>query len=196
MHVIGIDEAGRGPLAGPVSVGVVMASEGFDIAKEFPGVNDSKKLSEKKREEIYEKLVARAALGDIHFTVEFESADTIDSEGIVPAVNRALVRGLNKLVPDPLLVRIQLDGSLHAPKEYEQETIIHGDSLIPIISLASIAAKVERDHLMVALAKEHPGYGLETHKGYGTKAHYEALEKHGLSAIHRRSFIHIASLER
>lgn len=193
---LGVDEAGRGPLAGPVSVGVVMASEGFDIATEFPGVNDSKKLSEKKREEIYEKLVARAALGDIHFTVEFESADTIDSEGIVPAVNRALVRGLNKLAPDPSLVRIQLDGSLHAPKEYEQETIIHGDSLIPIISLASIAAKVERDHLMVALAKEYPGYGLETHKGYGTKAHYEALEKHGLSAIHRRSFIHIASLER
>ncbi|MCX6790235.1 MAG: ribonuclease HII [Candidatus Kaiserbacteria bacterium] len=191
MHVIGIDEAGRGPLAGPVSVGVVMAPEGFDIAKEFPGVNDSKKLSEKKREEIYEKLVARAALGDIHFTVEFESADTIDSEGIVPAVNRALVRGLNRLAPDPSLVRIQLDGSLHAPKEYEQETIIHGDSLIPIISLASIAAKVERDHLMVELAKEYPEYGLETHKGYGTKMHYEALQKHGLSAIHRHSFIHI-----
>src|ERR1035437_8137478 len=109
---LGVDEAGRGPLAGPVSVGVVMVPEGFDVAKEFPGVNDSKKLTEKKREEIYEMLVARVALGDpsetepgshgagVHFAVEFESAETIDREGIVPAVRRALARGIETLMRD------------------------------------------------------------------------------------------------
>ena len=188
---LGVDEAGRGPLAGPVSVGVVMVPEGFDVAREFPGVNDSKKLSEKKREEIYEMLVARVAHGDARFAVEFESAEIIDREGIVIAVNRALTRGVNKLSPDASLVHILLDGSLKAPSEYSQETIIHGDALVPIISLASIAAKVERDHLMVALAREYPEYGFEKHKGYGTKAHYEALLKYGLSAIHRPSFIHL-----
>lgn len=202
---LGVDEAGRGPLAGPVSVGVVMVPEGFDVAKEFPGVQDSKKLTEGKREKLYEMLVARVARGDAHFAVEFESAATIDTEGIVPSVQKALNRGIEKC--GSLVARSQtsenflkssfdfhifLDGSLHAPEEYAQETIIHGDALIPIISLASIAAKVERDHLMVALAKEYPEYGFETHKGYGTKMHYEKLLKYGLCAIHRRSFIHLA----
>jgi ribonuclease HII len=189
--LLGVDEAGRGPLAGPVSVGVVAIPEGFDVAKEFPGVNDSKKLTEKKREEIYAMLAARVVLGDIRFAVEFESADVIDREGIVPAVQKALSRGVNALAPDASLVRVQLDGALRAPKEYDQQTIINGDALIPIISLASIAAKVERDRLMCALAREYPEYGFEAHKGYGTKMHYEMLEKYGLCIIHRRSFIHL-----
>lgn len=204
--ILGVDEAGRGPLAGPVSVGIVAVPEGFDVAKEFPGVADSKKLSEKKREKIYERLVMLAGRGDpgttdslrspgygagVRFTVEFESAETIDREGIVVAVRRAVSRGVNTLAPDAALVRVQLDGSLRAPVEYAQETIINGDELIPLISLASIAAKVERDRLMVALAREYPEYGFETHKGYGTRMHYEMLQKHGLCAIHRRSFIHI-----
>lgn len=188
---LGVDEAGRGPLAGPVSVGVIMVPEGFDVASEFPGVHDSKKLSEKKREELYEMLVARVALGDARFAVEFESSEAIDREGIVPSVQKALDRGVNKL--SELCgsdLHIFLDGSLHAPAEYSQETIIHGDALVPIISLASIVAKVERDRLMVELAKEYPEYGFEIHKGYGTKMHYEMLEKHGLCVIHRRTFIH------
>jgi ribonuclease HII len=199
---LGVDEAGRGPLAGPVSVGIVMVQEGFDVAREFPGVNDSKKLSEKKREGLYEMLVARVALGDAHFTVEFESPETIDREGIVPSVQHALNRGVTVLAEygsqtskkfQKSDFHILLDGSLRAQKEYFQETIIHGDALIPIISLASIAAKVERDHLMVALAKTYPEYGFEKHKGYGTKIHYEALEKYGPCAIHRHSFLHLAS---
>jgi len=115
--LLGVDEVGRGPLAGPVSVGVVAVPEGFDVAKEFPGVNDSKKLTEKKREEIYAMLVARVALGDLRFTVESESAEVIDREGIVPAVQKALSRGVNALAPDAALVRVQLDGALRAPKE-------------------------------------------------------------------------------
>jgi ribonuclease HII len=190
--MLGVDEAGRGPLAGPVAVGVVAVSEGFDVAREFPGVADSKKLSEKKREGIYGMLETRVAQGDVRFVVEFESAEMIDREGIAPSVRSALSRGVNALAPDAALVHVQLDGSLRAPAEYAQETIIHGDALVPIISLASIAAKVERDRLMTEFAKKYPAYGFEIHKGYGTKAHYEMLLKHGLCAIHRRSFIHLA----
>lgn len=193
--LLGVDEAGRGPLAGPVAVGVVAVAEGFDVAREFPGVADSKKLSEKKREEIYGMLEARAAKGDVRFAVEFESAETIDKEGIVAAVHCALVRGVAALAPDAAPVRIQLDGALRAPDEYAQETIIHGDSLIPIISLASIAAKVERDRLMLALAKDYPDYGFEAHKGYGTKMHYDRLLKYGLCVIHRRSFLHLDAVK-
>lgn len=192
-YVIGVDEAGRGPLAGPVSVGVVAVPEGFDVAKEFPGVKDSKKLSEKRREKIFEMLVIRVASGDARYVVEFESAETIDEEGIATAVRRALWRGVNALAPDSALVHVQLDGSLKAPPEYSQETIINGDELIPLISLASIAAKVTRDRLMVELAKKYPLYGFEKHKGYGTTFHYEMLKKHGLCVIHRRSFIHLDS---
>lgn len=200
--MLGVDEAGRGPLAGPVSVGVVAVPEGFDVAKEFLGVADSKKLSEKKREKIFQMLEARVAYGDVNFTVEFESAKCIDTEGIAVAVRRALARGVNSLAaelgsptskctgkPD---FHILLDGALRAPPEYAQETIVNGDELIPLISLASIAAKVSRDRLMLELAKKYPAYGFEKHKGYGTRAHYEALRKHGLCVIHRRSFIHLA----
>ena len=202
--LLGVDEAGRGPLAGPVSVGVVAVAEGFDVAKEFPGVADSKKISEKKREALYEMLKARVATGDARFVVEFEGAETIDREGIAVAVRRAVARGVNALVNDRSQAafnltqpdcgisgfHIFLDGSLHAPAEYAQETIINGDELVPLISLASIAAKVERDRLMVALAATYPEYGFKQHKGYGTKMHYEMLRKHGLCVIHRRSFIH------
>ncbi|MEK7515565.1 MAG: ribonuclease HII [Patescibacteria group bacterium] len=213
--LLGVDEAGRGPLAGPVAVGVAAVFEGFDVLKEFPGVADSKKLSEKKREEIFEKLVSLAS-GDpsttdslrspgygagARFTVEFESADVIDEEGIATAVRRALSRGVNTLAEEcgsqtskgswKSDFHILLDGSLKAPPEYSQETIINGDELIPLISLASIAAKVTRDRLMIELAKKYPVYGFEKHKGYGTKLHYEMLKEHGLCDIHRRSFIHL-----
>lgn len=188
--MLGVDEAGRGPLAGPVSVGVVAVADGFDVAKEFPGVADSKKLSEKNREKLFQMLAARVVLGDVRFAVEFGSAETIDREGIAAAVRRAVSRGVNALAPDAALVRVQLDGSLKAPPEYSQETIINGDDLIPLISLASIAAKVLRDRLMMELAQRYPHYGFEKHKGYGTKLHYEMLATYGPCAIHRRSFLH------
>ncbi len=205
---LGVDEAGRGPLAGPVSVGVVAVPEGFDVATEFPGVADSKKLSEKNREKIFTMLEARAALGDARYRVEFESAGDIDREGIAVVIRRAVSRGVNALAAEcgsqfprsqtsgnslksDFDFHILLDGALRAPPEYAQETIINGDELVPLISLASIAAKVTRDRLMVTLGAEYPQYGFETHKGYGTKMHYEMLQKHGLCAIHRRSFIHL-----
>lgn len=189
--VLGIDEAGRGPLAGPVAVGIVAVPEGFDVAAAFPGVADSKKLSEKKREKLFELLVEREAAGELRFSVELESAEAIDREGIAVMIRRAITRGVNALAPDASLAQVLLDGSLKAPAEYAQETIIGGDATVPLISLASVAAKVTRDRLMVELAREHPQYGFEVHKGYGTKAHYAALREHGLSSIHRRSFIHL-----
>lgn len=189
--LLGVDEAGRGPLAGPVAVGVVAVSERFDVAKEFLGVADSKKLSEKKREALFQKLEERAKLGDVRFVVEFESAEAIDQKGIAVVIREAVSRGVNTLAPDAALVKVQLDGALRAPVEYAQETIIGGDASVPLISLASIAAKVSRDRLMLALAPQYPQYRFEKHKGYGTALHYEALKEHGLSPIHRRSFIHL-----
>ena len=198
--LLGVDEAGRGPLAGPVAVGVVAVPEGFDVVKEFPGVADSKTLSEKKREKLFEMLKTRVAKGDARFLVELESAAVIDQAGIVVAVRTALNRGVNALAPHPFgypdagdaaLVKVFLDGSLKAPAEYAQETIIGGDASVPLISLASIAAKVTRDRLMRELASAYPLYGFEAHKGYGTKAHYVALRKYGPCAIHRSSFVHL-----
>ncbi len=189
--MLGVDEAGRGPLAGPVAVGVVAVPEGFDVANEFLGVKDSKLLSEKRRENIFQMLEARVALGDARYVVEFESSSDIDTEGIAVVIRRAVARGVNALAPDSALVRVVLDGALRAPSEYTQETIINGDELIPIISLASIVAKVSRDRLMCEFALTYPNYGFEKHKGYGTQTHYEMLKKHGLCVIHRRSFIHL-----
>jgi ribonuclease HII len=189
--LLGVDEAGRGPLAGPVAVGIVMVPEGFDVATEFPGVADSKKLSEKKREAIYQMLESRVARGDARFTVELESAEDIDQEGIAVVIRRALARGVSALAPDQASVHIQLDGALRAPSGYSQETIIGGDVLIPVISLASIVAKVTRDRLMDVLSKEYPDYGFNKHKGYGTRAHYQALRARGLCPLHRRSFVHL-----
>ena len=208
--MLGVDEAGRGPLAGPVAVGAVAVPEGFDVAKEFPGVADSKKLSEKKREAIFERLVELSGglNGDpsattslrsvgygagVRFIVEYGEAREIDARGIAVVVREAVSRAVNALARDAALVDVLLDGSLKAPAEYRQQTIVGGDESVPLISLASIAAKVSRDRLMYALAEEYPLYGFEAHKGYGTKAHYEAIRAHGLSAIHRRSFIHLDS---
>lgn len=189
--LLGVDEAGRGPLAGPVAVGVVAVEEGFDVAKEFPGVADSKALSEGKREKLFAALRDRVKLGDIRYTVEFSTAGDIDRLGISRAVELALYKGVRALAPEPDNVHVYLDGSLHAPPEYEQETIIGGDASVPLISLASIAAKVTRDRLMKQFANRYPEYGFEKHKGYGTAAHYAALRTYGLSDIHRNSFIHL-----
>jgi ribonuclease HII len=204
--VLGVDEAGRGPLAGPVAVGVVMAPEEMlpKLRRMFPGVNDSKQLSEADRERIYALMRAErekgARAGALRFCVRLASAHTIDAKGIVPAVYGCVARGIAALARDASgnssslevfseSCRVLLDGALRAPSLYEQETVIRGDAIHPIISLASIAAKVERDRLMARLAARHPDYGFERHKGYGTAFHYEMLETHGPCVMHRRSFL-------
>jgi ribonuclease HII len=189
--ILGVDEAGRGPLAGPVAVGVVAVPEDFDLIAAFPGLNDSKKLTEKKRGEMFALLEAAAERGEVRYAVEMSSAQMIDEEGIVAAVSGALRRGVTELARDASGVKVFLDGSLKAPQEYEQETIVGGDGLVPAIMLASVAAKVSRDRLMVELAREYPQYGFARHKGYGTAAHYAALSTHGPCLIHRRTFLHV-----
>lgn len=188
---VGVDEAGRGPLAGPVAVGVVMVQEGYDILATFPGLNDSKKLSEKKREALFKLLQEEIQKGNVQATVTLISAARIDAEGIAAAVRHGVDTGVRKLLPNPKDGKVWLDGSLSAPAEYEQETVIGGDGRIPAIMLASIAAKVTRDLTLLKLDAKYPQYGFATHKGYGTKAHYVALRAHGLCKEHRTSFIHI-----
>lgn len=206
--MIGVDEVGRGPIAGPVAICAFIISSGITIdslcggctspscTKEdrLPKLRDSKKLSKKQREVWFEHLKKKKEEGLCDYAVSFVSSENIDKYGIAKCIQKALDKSLDKVASQKGLLssfRIFLDGGLHAPKEYiNQETIIRGDELHPVISMASIMAKVTRDRVMEKFGKEYTGYGFEKHMGYGTKAHYEAIERHGLTPIHRRSFIH------
>ncbi|TSC73379.1 MAG: ribonuclease HII [Parcubacteria group bacterium Gr01-1014_48] len=191
-YLVGIDEAGRGPLAGPVAVGAVIIKESDCLAlfSSLPGIRDSKQLSEKRREELYERMVFLRKENKMSFSVGLVSHTVIDTEGIVSAVRMGISSVLRKIEVDPHVCRVLLDGSLHAPKMFKnQETIVRGDETEPIISLASIAAKVVRDRKMKELATLYPLYGFEVHKGYGTKGHYAALTAYGISPIHRSSYL-------
>ena len=185
--IIGVDEAGRGPLAGPVSVGVVAIPPGFDVLKEFPLVRDSKLLSRQKRELIFTEVERRASRGDLRFIVRFSDHQYIDRFGITRAVRVALHSGVRALAPAAHST-VLLDGLLRAPEGYTQRTVIDGDARVPLISLASILAKVTRDRTMEHLSMLYPDYGFEQHMGYGTQDHRRAIRRHGLCNIHRRSF--------
>lgn len=199
--VIGIDEAGRGPLAGPVTVGMFRAQKKMEkelLKNIFDNkLRDSKKLSPKKREEIYKKFCILKKESHIFFSVSHVSNKIIDKKGISYATKLGIKRSLyytlfhgREILYNRENFKILLDGSLKAPKEFKnQKTIIGGDSKDIFIACASIVAKVSRDCLMRRLAKKFPKYGLEIHKGYGTKLHYERLRKYDLSEIHRKSFL-------
>lgn len=185
-YIVGIDEVGRGPLAGPVAVGVLVMKESSKI---FSGVRDSKQLSAKQREEWFEKIKAARSRGGIDFAVSFVSHDLIDRKGISWALRVAAARSLARLAISTDS-EIFLDGGLRASETFKnQQTIIRGDEKVPAIALASIVAKVTRDRLMIRLAKKYPKYNFDKHKGYGTKAHYQAIKENGLCPIHRRSFL-------
>lgn len=187
MYLIGIDEAGRGPLAGPVAVGAAAVPQNFDWSL-VQGAKDSKQMSEKAREQVYATILTLRDARTLNFAVAFSSSTMIDRYGIVPSIKSALARAL-AAVAEGDGHEIRLDGGLRAPEQYKhQTTIIRGDQSEPIISLASIAAKVERDRLMKKLAQKFPAYEFEKHKGYGTALHRAAIKKSGLSEIHRRSF--------
>lgn len=189
-YLVGVDEAGRGPLAGPVSVGVVVVPIKLQPVLKRYAVRDSKKLSPRHRGEWYRFLWRERQVGNLQFATVLVSEKIVDRHGIVPAVKRGINRSLRRLNLEPLACSILLDGGLKAPKKFAyQQTIIRGDETEPIIALASIAAKVRRDRRMAKLAKLYPGYGFEIHKGYGTAAHYQAIKKLGPSAIHRRTFL-------
>ncbi len=215
-YIIGVDEVGRGPIAGPVAVGAFMCSPDFfnSLPTNFSNgkkikIRDSKKLSKNRREDWFNYLSERKKQGECNFAVSFVSSDMIDKFGINKCIQKALDKSLDKVIKQNHLnlprftpegsytdenlndFVLFLDGGLKAPKNYlRQKTIIKGDELNPVISLASIVAKVSRDKIMTQYALKYPKYGFEKHVGYGTKAHYEAIKKYGQTPIHRKTFIH------
>ena len=190
-YIVGVDEVGRGPLAGPVVVGVfcIETNDSKKVLDQLKGITDSKKLSEKKREAYVETIKELQKQNLVQVAISGVSAKFIDTRGIIPAIKSALNNSLEKLNLNPKDCFVYLDGGLHAPDEYQQETIVKGDSKIWQIGAASVVAKVARDSLMVKYAQQYPKYGFEQHKGYGTKKHYEAIEKEGLTDIHRKTWI-------
>ena len=180
---------GRGPIAGPVAVGAVILFSGFNPSF-FKGVKDSKQLTQRKRELWFEKIIIAKIRGELDYRVSTTASHRIDTMGIMPAIRDALRRALSGLNIVPRHSLILLDGGLRAPKEFKhQKTIVRGDESELAIALASIAAKVVRDRVMVRLAALYPHFAFETHKGYGTKKHYRQIKKHGMCTLHRRSFL-------
>ena len=177
--ICGVDEAGRGPLAGPVCAAAVILPK----HAELPGLTDSKKLTDKKRRELYPLIMEQAVAYGIAFATEQE----IDEINILQATFLAMQRALDQLSVKPDLALI--DGNREKDFGVPVKTVVKGDSLSANIAAASILAKVTRDNLMVEMAQKHPQYGFEIHKGYGTKAHYAALREFGASPIHRMTFL-------
>lgn len=177
--ICGVDEAGRGPLAGPVCAAAVILPPHIEI----PGLNDSKKLTDKRRRELYPIIKEQA----IAYGVGLVDHGTIDQINILQATYLAMERALAQLPVVPELALI--DGNRAKDFGIPVETVIKGDSLSASIAAASILAKVTRDDLMLQAAQEYPQYGFDVHKGYGTKAHYQALTDHGPSPIHRMTFL-------
>lgn len=177
--ICGVDEAGRGPLAGPVCAAAVILPKGLVI----PGLNDSKKLSDKRRRELFPIIQQEA----VSFGIAFASQEEIDEINILQATFLAMRRAMEQLNPQPEFALI--DGNRETDFGVPCKTVIKGDSLSANIAAASVLAKVTRDNWMMEAAEKYPGYGFEIHKGYGTKAHYAALERLGPCPIHRRSFL-------
>ena len=179
VSICGVDEAGRGPLAGPVCAAAVILPKGLEI----PGLNDSKKLTDKRRRELFPLIQEQA----IAYGIAFASHEEIDEINILQATFLAMERALAQLKIQPELALI--DGNRQKDFGIKVETVVKGDSRSANIAAASVLAKVTRDLYMEQMAQEYPGYGFEVHKGYGTKAHYEALREKGPCAIHRMTFL-------
>lgn len=178
--ICGVDEAGRGPLAGPVTAGAVILPRGCRILY----LNDSKQLSEKKREELYDVITREA----VSWAVECVSPERIDEINILQATYEAMRRAIGRLQPAP---EILLNDAVRIPEiRIPQVPIIKGDAKSITIAAASILAKVTRDRIMREYDRQYPGYGFAENKGYGSRGHIEALQKYGPTPIHRRSFIH------
>ncbi len=177
--VCGVDEAGRGPLAGPVCAAAVILPPKLDI----PGLDDSKKLSDKRRRELFPIIKEQA----IAYGVAFADHKEIDDINILQATFLAMERAIKQLSIKPEVALI--DGNREKDFGIPVETVVHGDSRSASIAAASVLAKVTRDDYMLEMADKYPGYGFEIHKGYGTKAHYAALQTNGPCEIHRMGFL-------
>lgn len=175
----GVDEAGRGPLAGPVCAAAVILPRGLEIA----GLNDSKKLTEKKREALYDVICENA----LAYGIAFAEVEEIEQLNILQATFLAMNRAIEKLSVTPELALI--DGNRNTGISVPSRCIVKGDSLCADIAAASILAKVTRDRYMMQLHEQYPQYHFDRHKGYGTKLHYDAIREHGASPVHRLSFL-------
>jgi ribonuclease HII len=188
----GIDEVGRGPIAGPTTVGcvcILYTKERYDYLRSL-NIRDSKKLSPQKRFEWLLKIRQWSKEGWLWYRITSIPPQTIDSIGISVAIRRALHVALRNLPVRKEELALVLDGGLRANKQYsEQTTIIKGDEKEPLIALASIIAKIHRDSYMERIALKYPEYAFGEHKGYGTKHHYKTIKKHGMTPIHRKSFL-------
>jgi len=192
--MIGIDEVGRGPLAGPLTLGAFAIPKNIKLGWKIKGlsfeIKDSKKLLVSQREEVIKILYKLQKEKKVLFHTHSVSNKTIDKKGLSFCIKLAIKKTLKKLKIKPTECTVLLDGGLRAPDEYKsQKTIIKGDEKKLAIALASIVAKVKRDNTMRILAIKYPNYGFEIHKGYGTASHYKAIKKHGISPIHRKSFL-------
>ena len=177
-RVAGVDEAGRGPLAGPVVAAAVI----LDASKPIPGIRDSKKLTASRREVLSEEIKADA----LAWSIASASVEEIDSLNILQATMLAMARAINTLAMPPVVVLV--DGNRAPAIEHECHTAVKGDAWVPAISAASILAKVERDRIMLEADRQLPHYGFAAHKGYPTRAHLDALEREGICDMHRKSF--------
>lgn len=177
--ICGVDEAGRGPLAGPVCAAAVILPRDIEIA----GLNDSKKLTDKKRETLYDVICENA----LTYGIAFASVEEIESINILNAAMLAMNMAIEKLTPQPQLALI--DGNRNSAINIPSRCVIKGDAKCADIAAASILAKFTRDRYMLEMAEKYPEYHFEKHKGYGTKLHYEALREYGPSEIHRPSFL-------
>ena len=177
--ICGIDEAGRGPLAGPVYAAAVI----LPIDLEIEGLNDSKKLTEKKREALFDIICEKA----ISYSIGISTEEEIDEINILNATFLAMRRAVDGLSVKPDFALV--DGNQHPKLSIPDETIVKGDGKSMSIAAASILAKVSRDRFMLEIAEKYPEYCFQQHKGYGTKLHYEMIEKYGVSPVHRRSFL-------
>ena len=178
-NICGVDEAGRGPLAGPVCAAAVILPADIEI----PGLNDSKKLSDKKRRELFPVICEKA----VAYGIAFADHKEIDEMNILQATYLAMERAIANLSVKPDFALI--DGNRAKEFGIPVETVVGGDGRSASIAAASILAKVTRDDYMLKMAEEHPGYGFEIHKGYGTKAHYAAIVEQGPCPIHRMTFL-------
>jgi len=185
QRIAGVDEAGRGPLAGPVTAAAVMLPRGFSC----PGLDDSKKISAARREHFYQILTSNQ---EIVWAVAYADREEIDRLNILRATHLAMARAVMALVPPP--DHCLIDGLPVRDFPFPHDAIVKGDSLSLSIAAASIVAKVTRDRIMREIDREFPQFGFAKHKGYGTKAHLEALRIHGPCRHHRRSFQPIAQL--
>lgn len=177
--ICGVDEAGRGPLAGPVYAAAVILPQGHVI----DGVNDSKKISEKKREILFDKIIEEC----VSYSVGIATQEEIDEINILQATFLAMRRAVEGLGVKPDIALI--DGNRKPGLDICEQTIVKGDAKSANIAAASIIAKVSRDRYMLEMAEKYPQYQFEKHKGYGTKLHYEMIEKYGISPIHRKTFL-------